>query len=1217
MLTVSTIRPGVIKSVILCALLFLIVLIEGRQTVHGQAPASQQLPASATDIDVVANESGTILYLVDAETRTLYMHKVTASEPERLTLSDFQRFPAAQNFLKPTALTHSGEKLYICDQGGQAIYEVDTQATTIRKIIDQISLTQPVSIAVSGSGVIAVGDDASDTVVTFEPVKQPESSAQSYERTVAGHGYDDPDRLLFVVDNLFVLETEQGKLFLVGDRRNAQSSNEDSVNNLLAGLKSEFRTIQDLTYINGIFYVVSDGRVVAFTPVSSHKTFPAFKEDPKRTRTSHLPRIVASRDHLFMMESDGKSIIRSPRPIPVNVNFEPDSTTQPLTKTFEQQRGALISLYEYLSSKELLPRREFTTQHRYNNLKELLFEQRVLIDPDLSDGLNEGRLNSDKRIAALLCKYNSILCQDGDPLSNAVEANQKLTVPNVPIETDLTLVDVPLGKRTVREMLSKLLTAQQQQQVTAEYLLRINKSSLPSFEAEIALEDFIPTSQTGLNLKPGTLLAIENGKEHVLGDLGNCGQDLNQQIEKLRLETPNELRSWAVENLLPRRADQTDAYKLTGVDQVVINAKEWIKETVDLRTLEASIQSLKSDQRCGSLAAAMNSAGPTYVVTQSIKTSGAQYKLLKKDGSLKTLTGKEVEQANLLGQPRDGKDYSLAVDGPLYVAYKLLRVNSSKPAYQWAPVKLDEVKVGTKQDIYSITGGVWRLPATRWRLSLFVNATDVYDPNSALNRVLSVPGLSLLKEERVEKSFKKADSYVSPQSDAIKKNREELLKKIGQAPPIKRLSQVRVGIAESGSSVHMDHPDFVGVWFQKSDATDLVPVMTPASTTPPPDDLLRTFDLSDHGDHVAGIIGARGDTIPGLASGVQLFLIDTTNQETEASLEKDINDALLREVKIFNLSFTIGEEDAPQVNVSLNNLKTRMRTSSVWQDALFIAAAGNEGSDLTTLTDRAPVKWVVDVPNIIGVAATDDSNNILGSFDCGSTVPCRGSNYSHKYIQLAAPGFNIYSTASNGRYAFATGSSQAVPQVTAAAAMLKAQNVVHPSVIKARLIYTSDWSDQFDDFDSRKRKVWGGRLNLRRAVLQPDMDLLIVKNFSDVINSFTFPSNVKIKVKNDSGDCSIDDPNDSQLPCPNEISFNKILRISRQSNQLLRVFYLDGHTLRIMKDATLSGKVKCDELFELNQAANQFLTTNKCDHDIDMTEIFDYVAAAPREPILF
>ncbi len=1000
-----------------------------------------------------------------------------------------------------------------------------------------------------------------------------------------------------------------------------------SVNNLLAGIKSEFRTIQDLTYINGIFYVISEGRVVAFTPVSSHKTFPIFKEDAKQARSSHLQKIVASRDHLFMVESTGKSIVRSPRPVPVNVNFEPDSTTQSLVKTFEQQRGALISLYEYLSDKELLPRREFTTRRTYNSLKDLLFEQRVLIDPDLSDGPVEarvapveGRVASDKRLATLLCKYNVGLCREADALSRPVPANQTLTLPNVPIEPDLTLIDVSIGKRTVRETLSKLLTSEQLEQITTEYLLRINRASLQTLETEIALKDFIPTGQTGLNLKPGTILKIEQGRERVLGDLGSCGRDFNGRIERVSLEAPSELRSEAVENVLPRRASRgADSVRLTGVDTVVFDAKEWVKETIDLRMLEDSVQSLKTDAGCGSLASALGSPGETFVVTQAIRTSGSRYKLLKKDGSLRALTEKDVAEANLLGKPYVGKDYSLTVDEPIYVAYRLLRVNMGEPALQWLPVSADVVKAGTKQDVFSATGGVWRLPAARWRLSLFVNASDVYDAKSNLNRSLAVPGLSLLKEERVERPLKVAyalpsapsgftpDDPPQSQKDAIRKNREGLIKKIGSVPRIPGLSDVRVGVAESGDSVHMNHPDFAGAWYQKDGTTGLVPVAAPAGTAPASDDLIKDFIKGDHGDHVAGIIGARGETLPGLASGVQLFLLDTTNKESEASLEKIINDAIFRDVRLFNFSFTIGEGDTPQVNVSLNNLAKKMRTSSVWGDALFVAAAGNEGQDLTAVNDRVPVKWVKDIPNIIGVAAADESDHIFVK-----------SNYGHKYIQLAAPGVNIYSTVSEGQYAFASGSSFAVPQVTAAAAMLRAQNVIHPSLIKGRLIYTADWLDQFDDDDSEKRKVWGGMLNMRRAVLQPDRHLLVLKTFKGIINSFTFPRNVEIKVKNDSGLCGHDDPDDDEgRPCPNNVTFDKILRISQQSNELLRIVYLDGKTLRIMRNALLEGKIRCDGMFELDQTNNQFLQTSKCVRDIEMGEIYDYVSAVPRGAIRF
>jgi len=1201
-------------------------------TSHNVATATQgdvQRPASITDFDAITKELETTLYVVDSERRTLYRHKMSTTSPEALTLNDFEPFPLAQNFQKPTTITHKGNSLYVCDQLAQSIYEIDTQNSTINRIIEQIAISKPLSIAVSQSGTIAVGDDDNDSVVAFEPIKDEKGVTTGYNRKSSGRLYDDPDRIIFIGNDLLVLETESGKLSLVGGSGTAeQNQSESPVTTLLARIKTEFREIQDLAYLNGVFYVVSHGRVLAFTPVSSHKSFPLFKEGNKLSRNG-LPRIVASRDSLFLKDSHSQSISTIPRPVPVNVNFEPNAITQALTKTHEQQRSALLFLYEYLGKNDALATKEITTQRQYTNLKELLFEQHVLIDSNYADDASEGKLNSDKRLTELICKYNAGFCMQPHPLTRSIPANQSFILPHVPRESDLTSIDLSLGRMSVRAALSQILIPEHMQEVTSEYLLLINRANFETFESELARESFIPAGWTGISLRPGTVLGFENGREKVLGDLGDCLSNFNDRIEMKKVEIRNSLRTTAVESVLPRRSMQTADSKTSdlNIHEAVIDGEAWTEESINFDVLNDLIRSAQSDPRCASLVPVTAPTEQTYVVQKAIKTTGAKYRLFKKDGSPKSLTTKELDLANLLGEL--GEDYSLIVSTPVYYGYSLLRVDGSKPVHQWLPAVVTDVKPGGKQDIFSVTGRVLRLPATRWRLSLFVNALDVYDDTSNLNRTLAIPGVSLLKEERndstpaAEMSLVVAfpggaqDPLVSEQERIIKENRELLLRRSGPLPAVPRLIDIYVAVAEEANSVQLDHPDFAGVWYAISGSPIPVPVAVPASSVLISGPIIKDFAQElDHGNHVAGLIGARGARAPGLASGVRLLLLDTS-KTSEASLEKLIDNAFTRGVRIFNFSFTI---NSVGVNASLDQLKTQMRTK--WRSALFVAAAGNrlrdQTGDLASLGDRVPVTWVRDVHNIVGVAAADTNFNVLGDWECKPGKLCPGSNYSHTYIQLVAPGLKLYSTASGGKYSSATGSSQAVPQVTATAAMLLAQKPsLAPSLIKGRMIYTADWFTQYDDPVGINRKVWGGLLNIKRAVLHPDKNLVIFSDFSSIINSLTF-LNTHLRIKKDASTCEIDDPNNNLKTCPDSISFEKTLRIWKQPNGLYRVTFLDDDDkLRIMKDASLEGKIRCQGLFEMDPITNQFSAANKCTTEKDVTEIIDYVAEIPGKEIGF
>ena len=96
---------------------------------------------------------------------------------------------------------------------------------------------------------------------------------------------------------------------------------------------------------------------------------------------------------------------------------------------------------------------------------------------------------------------------------------------------------------------------------------------------------------------------------------------------------------------------------------------------------------------------------------------------------------------------------------------------------------------------------------------------------------------------------------------------------------------------------------------------------------------------------------------------------------------------------------------------------------------LFVVAAGNEGRD-TDVKPSYPASYALN--NIISVA----------NITCDGTLFV-DSNYGAVSVDLAAPGTAIYSTAPQGQYGYSTGTSMASPMVTAAAAMLYAQD---PSV---------------------------------------------------------------------------------------------------------------------------------------------------------------------------
>lgn len=111
-------------------------------------------------------------------------------------------------------------------------------------------------------------------------------------------------------------------------------------------------------------------------------------------------------------------------------------------------------------------------------------------------------------------------------------------------------------------------------------------------------------------------------------------------------------------------------------------------------------------------------------------------------------------------------------------------------------------------------------------------------------------------------------------------------------------------------------------------------------------------------------------------------------------------------------------------------------------DTLFVVASGNDGLNNDIYTDSSSVA----APNKIVVAAT-----------LGYTELADFSSYGATKVEVAAPGVAIQSTAPNNTYVYMSGTSQASPFVTNAAAMAKDINpALKVADIKSIILKTVD-----------------------------------------------------------------------------------------------------------------------------------------------------------------
>jgi len=174
-----------------------------------------------------------------------------------------------------------------------------------------------------------------------------------------------------------------------------------------------------------------------------------------------------------------------------------------------------------------------------------------------------------------------------------------------------------------------------------------------------------------------------------------------------------------------------------------------------------------------------------------------------------------------------------------------------------------------------------------------------------------------------------------------------------------------------------------------------------------------TQDINGHGTHVAGIIAANSlddNSIAGTVPESQLLSIKVANDRgrcQSSAVAKGIIWAVDNGASVINISLEIGEPSAEledAVNYAWN------------QGAVIIAAAGNEGGQL-------PVYPAYYEKSIAVAAIRED----------GTLAPL--SNYGD-WVDVAAPGYNIYSTLPDNRYGYKSGTSLSAAYISGVAALL-------------------------------------------------------------------------------------------------------------------------------------------------------------------------------------
>jgi thermitase len=270
---------------------------------------------------------------------------------------------------------------------------------------------------------------------------------------------------------------------------------------------------------------------------------------------------------------------------------------------------------------------------------------------------------------------------------------------------------------------------------------------------------------------------------------------------------------------------------------------------------------------------------------------------------------------------------------------------------------------------------------------------------------------------------------------------------------VTRGSGTRVAIIDSGVAInHEDISQKVVARANFSDKKIVVP---------------EDYDRYGHGTHVAGIVAAVHNTtgVAGVCPECTILdakVLNDSGSGSSSAIAKGIDWAVTNGAKVINMS--LGQR------VSSRTLETAV--NNAWnQGVVIVAAAGNAG----TPAQIYPGAY----PKVIAVAATDNWD-VKASF----------STYG-KWVDVAAPGVNVYSTfpnylfaleTQNGRaegYDIASGTSMASPIVAATAALAWSSHAGATNTsVRANVESTADPIDGTGTY-------WAyGRVNANDAVRQ-------------------------------------------------------------------------------------------------------------------------------------
>ena len=268
--------------------------------------------------------------------------------------------------------------------------------------------------------------------------------------------------------------------------------------------------------------------------------------------------------------------------------------------------------------------------------------------------------------------------------------------------------------------------------------------------------------------------------------------------------------------------------------------------------------------------------------------------------------------------------------------------------------------------------------------------------------------------------------------------------------------QERVAVAVVDTGVDASHPALAGRVLTGRDMVD--------NDSDP-------ADTDSHGTHVAGIIldcvgDAPVDILP-------IRVLDDAGNSFSSRLASGIKYAADRHAAVINLSLggalSLGIDGAENLHAEIDDAIRY----AVHRGSTVVVSAGNGGTSTRTFCPSH-----LDVSGVLVVTAADQNG-----------APLSSANYGEN-LDLLAPGENIRAAVPGGGYAERSGSSEAVPHVSAAAALLAlaSGNSLTPTELE-RVVQTATAAEGWQDAATGR-----GMLDLSRAAVPEFAPPAKVKN---------------------------------------------------------------------------------------------------------------------------